>query len=276
MYSRMTVVSLALAAILPLSVQARGQAPAEAPAPAAAAAPAAPAAHRAHAPHEWTYSGKTGPKRWGGIKSDYVVCKTGHAQSPIDIRTNATTKSALDPILFEYTPSPLKIIDNGHTVQVNYAPGSGISISGVRHELLQFHFHTPSEERINGKQYPLGLHLVHKNADNKLAVVAVLFKLGKENPALTNIFNNLPKEAEVEQAVDGVSIDMMGILPKTQGYYNFPGSLTTPPCSEEANWFVLKTPVEISKTQLAQFHKLYHHNARPVQHLNGRVVKESN
>ncbi|NHZ34595.1 carbonic anhydrase family protein [Massilia sp. CCM 8692] len=269
----MTVVSLALAAILPLSAHAQAPAGAQAP---AAAPTAAPAAHAKHAQHEWTYNGATGPAKWGGLKSDYVICKTGHAQSPIDIRTNATTKSQLDPIVFEYQPSPLKIIDNGHTVQVNYAPGSGMSIGGVRHELLQFHFHTPSEERINGKQYPLGLHLVHKNADNKLAVVAVLFKLGKENPALTNIFNNLPKEAEVEQAVDGVTIDMTGILPPTQGYYNFPGSLTTPPCSEEANWFVLKTPVEMSKAQLAQFHKLYKHNARPVQHLNGRVIKESN
>ncbi|MDQ1812839.1 carbonic anhydrase family protein [Massilia sp. CCM 9210] len=254
MISRMTVVSLALAALLPLSAQAQ---------------------HAQHAKHEWTYAGATGPAKWGAIKSDYVTCKTGHQQSPIDIHTRTTTKADLDPIVFEYQPSPLKIIDNGHTVQVNYAPGSGMAIGGVRHELLQFHFHTPSEERINGKQYPLGLHLVHRNADNKLAVVALLFKLGKENPALTNIFNNLPKEADVEQTVEGVTIDTMQILPPTQGYYNFPGSLTTPPCSEEANWFVLKTPVDMSKAQLAQFHKLYKHNARPVQHLNGRVVKES-
>jgi carbonic anhydrase len=189
MISRMTVVSLALAAILPLSAHAQDAQPASGAPAAQTAKPAA------HAQHEWTYSGKTGPKKWGGIKPDYVICKTGHAQSPIDIRTNATTKSALDPIVFEYQPSPLKIIDNGHTVQVNYAAGSGMSISGVRHELLQFHFHTPSEERIDGKQYPLGLHLVHKNADNKLAVVAVLFKLGKENPALTNIFNRKPKSS---------------------------------------------------------------------------------
>lgn len=251
MISRKTVVSLALAAVLPLC------------------------AHAQQPTHEWGYTGKTGPAKWSGIKAEYVTCKVGHQQSPIDIHTNTTIKSALDPIVFEYKPSPLKIIDNGHTVQVNYAAGSGISLGGVRHELLQFHFHTPSEERINGKQYPLGLHLVHKNADNKLAVVAVLFKLGKENPVLTTIFNKLPKVKEVEQVVEGTEIDISAVLPATQGYYNFPGSLTTPPCSEEANWFVLKTPVEMSKAQLAQFHALYKNNARPVQPLFQRVIKES-
>lgn len=234
---------------------------------------AAMAQHAGHAEHEWDYAGAKGPAKWGSLKSDYSSCKLGHQQSPIDIR--GAKKEKLGDIEFDYKPSQLKLIDNGHTIQDNYAPGSGMTINGVRHELLQFHFHTPSEERINGKAYPLVAHLVHKNADGKLAVVAVLFKEGKENPTLSTIWSNLPKDKGVEHAIEGVNIDAGAVLPADHHYYNFAGSLTTPPCSEEVNWFVLKKPVEMSKAQLKQFRTLYKHNARPVQPLNGRVVKES-
>ena len=223
--------------------------------------------------HEWGYEGPTGPAKWGDLKSDYAGCKLGHAQSPIDIRS--TKKEKLEAITFDYHASPLKIIDNGHTVQVNYAPGSGMTIGGQRYELLQFHFHTPSEERIHGKSYPLVAHLVHKNAEGKLAVVAVLFKQGKANPYLKSIWSHLPHDKGVEHVSEDVSIDLASALPSKRGYYNFAGSLTTPPCSEEVNWFVLKQPVTVSTAQLKQFHRLYKHNARPVQPLYDRVVKES-
>lgn len=226
-----------------------------------------------HASHEWDYDGAKGPQKWGSLKSDYATCKLGHQQSPIDIR--ATTKGALAPIEFDYKAAPLKLIDNGHTIQVNQAAGSGITVAGSRYELLQFHFHTPSEERINGKSYPLVAHLVHKNAEGKLAVVAVLFKEGKENPTLATIWRSLPAEKGHEVSVDTSTIDLASALPANRGYYNFAGSLTTPPCSEEVNWFVLKAPVDMSAAQLKQFHTLYQHNARPVQALNGRIVTES-
>jgi carbonic anhydrase len=226
-----------------------------------------------HATHEWDYAGVKGPQTWGSLKSEFATCKLGLNQSPIDIR--ATTKGTLAPIEFDYKASPLKLIDNGHTIQVNQAAGSGITIAGSRYELLQYHFHTPSEELINGKSYPLVAHLVHKNAEGKLAVVAVLFKEGKENPTLATIWRSLPEEKGQEVSVDKSTIDLASALPADRGYYNFAGSLTTPPCSEEVNWFVLKTPVEMSAAQLKQFHTVYKHNARPVQSLNGRVVKES-
>ncbi|MEO7495009.1 MAG: carbonic anhydrase family protein [Massilia sp.] len=230
-------------------------------------------AHAEHAAHEWDYDGAKGPAKWASLKKDYSSCGLGHQQSPIDIR--ATTKGKLEPIAFDYKPSALKEIDNGHTIQINYAAGSGITVDGKRHELLQFHFHTPSEERINGKSYPLVAHLVHKSAEGKLAVVAVLFKFGKENPTLATVWANPPKEKTVETAAAGVDIDLAALLPAEHGYYNFAGSLTTPPCSEQVNWFVLKAPVELSAAQLKQFHTLYKHNARPVQALHGRIVKES-
>lgn len=230
-------------------------------------------AHAEHAAHEWDYEGAKGPAKWASLKKDYSSCGLGQHQSPIDIR--ATSKGKLDPIAFDYKPSPLKDIDNGHTIQVNYAAGSGMTVDGVHYDLLQFHFHTPSEEHIHGKSYPLVAHLVHKSAEGKLAVVAVLFKLGKENPTLATVWAHLPKEKGVENVVEGASIDLATVLPVDHGYYNFAGSLTTPPCSEEVNWFVLKAPVEMSAAQLKQFHTLYKHNARPVQALHGRVVKES-
>ena len=241
----------------------------------AAALPAVvQAQHAQHGAHEWDYDGATtGPEAWGGIKSDYSSCKLGQAQSPIDIR--ATSKEKLPAIAFDYKASPLKLIDNGHTVQVNYAAGSGITVAGSHYDLLQFHFHTPSEERIQGKSYPLVAHMVHKNAEGKLAVVALLFTPGKENPLLTTIWGKLPTEKGKEVRVDGTTVDLAAALPASRGYYQFAGSLTTPPCSENVSWYVLKTPVEMSAAQIAQFHGVYQHNARPVQPLNGRVVKES-
>jgi carbonic anhydrase len=230
-------------------------------------------AFAADTPAHWSYEGAHGPKHWGTMQSDYSTCKLGHQQSPIDIR--ATRKEKLPPLEFAYQPSPLKIIDNGHTIQVNYAPGSSVTINGVRYDLLQFHFHKPSEERINGRSYPMVAHLVHKNAEGKLGVVAVLFKQGAENPLVKTLWDALPSEKGQQQEPAGVSIDIASLLPQAQGYYNFPGSLTTPPCSEEVNWFVLKQPVEMSAAQLKRFATLYKHNARPVQPLNGRTVLES-
>jgi carbonic anhydrase len=221
----------------------------------------------------WLLAGAHGPKHWGSMQADYSTCKLGHQQSPIDIR--ATKKEKLPALEFAYQPSPLKIIDNGHTIQVNYAPGSSVTIGGVRYDLLQFHFHKPSEERINGRDYPMVAHLVHKNAEGKLGVVAVLFKQGAENPLVKTLWDALPTEKGQQQEPAGASIDIASLLPKAQGYYNFPGSLTTPPCSEEVNWFVLKQPVEMSAAQLKRFAALYKHNARPVQPLNGRTVLES-
>ncbi|KQV61959.1 carbonate dehydratase [Duganella sp. Root198D2] len=231
------------------------------------------AAYAENTPAHWSYEGATGPQNWAALEQDFSTCKLGHNQSPIDIRK--TSKAKLPALEFAYSPSPLKILDNGHTIQVNYAAGSSVTIDGKRYDLLQFHFHKPSEEKINGRSYPMVAHLVHKNAEGKLAVVAVLFQKGHENPLVQTLWDALPKEKGEAQEVSGVSIDIGKLLPATQGYYNFAGSLTTPPCSEEVNWFVLKTPVEMSAAQLKRFAHVYKHNARPIQPLNGRTVQES-
>lgn len=224
-----------------------------------------------HAAH-WSYSGEHGAKQWGDMEPGFAECKLGKQQSPIDIR--GSTKSELQAIGFNYSQSGAEVINNGHTIQINLASGGAVMLDSGEYKLLQFHFHTPSEERIKGKAYPMVAHLVHKNAEGQLAVVAVLFKQGKENAALKAVFADLPaKEGESKKLEAG--INTADILPSTRNYYKFVGSLTTPPCSEGVRWQVLKEPVELSKAQIAAFQKLYKMNARPVQPLNGRKIEEN-
>jgi carbonic anhydrase len=221
-------------------------------------------------PH-WSYAGPTGPARWAALDHEFAACKIGHVQSPIDIR--GAKAADLPAIVFDYKPSPLRVIDNGHTIQVNYAPGSSISVGGARYELVQFHFHRPSEEKIQGKSHAMVAHLVHKNAEGRLAVVAVLLDKGGANlPAIETIWTHIPKEKEKEAAPD-VTVDAATLLPSERGYYAFQGSLTTPPCSEDVRWLVLKQPVRIADREIAAFGNFYSMNARPIQPLNGRLVE---
>lgn len=225
-----------------------------------------------HAPH-WEYAGKAGTAHWAELDQGFSACKLGKEQSPIDIR--GAKPEHLEPIGFNYAGSAAEIVNNGHTVQVNLNDGGTIKLASGEYKLVQFHFHTPSEEKINGKKYPLVAHLVHKNAAGELAVVAVLFKQGHENSALKQVFAGLPAKAGDKHALDG-EFNPEAILPAQREYYAYMGSLTTPPCSEGVHWQVLKTQAEISKGQLAAFRKLYAMNARPVQPLNGRTVTVSN
>lgn len=229
-------------------------------------------AHASEKGSHWEYKGKAGAAHWGELQQDFVSCKLGKEQSPIDI--HGAKKRKLNPIDFDYQTGSADVVNNGHTVQINLSKGGAIKLHDDEFKLLQFHFHTPSEEKINGKGYPLVAHMVHRNAAGQLAVVAVLFKLGKENAALKPVFASMPAKAGMHMALEG-GIDPGAILPEERGYFAFKGSLTTPPCSEGVQWQVMKTPAEISATQLAAFRKLYRMNARPVQAFNGRVVEVS-
>jgi carbonic anhydrase len=231
------------------------------------------AAQEHHPEHAWDYGDSKGPTRWGELKPEFAPCKNGHRQSPIDVRN--PQKADLPSIQFDYKSSPLHIVDNGHTVMINYGPGSSITVGGTKYALKQFHFHRPSEETINGEGYEMVVHLVHADQNGRLAVVAVLLQKGKDNPLVHELWNDLPKEKEKEEKLDGVQIDVAGLLPADRGYYTYQGSLTTPPCSEIVTWFVLKHPMAISAEEIQQFSKLYRHDARPTQPLYGRVVLES-
>ncbi len=226
-----------------------------------------------HPEHEWDYGKEHGPARWGTLKPEFATCQSGHHQSPIDIQR--TEKADLPPIQFRYGASPLRIVDNGHTIQVNLEPGSSIRVGERELALKQFHFHQPSEERIHGRRHGMSLHLVHADADGRLAVVAVMLDAGAENPLLQKLWSNLPKEEGKEERRDDVPIDATDLLPAERGYYTFEGSLTTPPCTENVTWLVLKQPVSLSSGGIAQFSKRYPNDARPTQPLHDRVVKET-
>jgi len=229
-------------------------------------------AQEQHSAH-WSYEGAGGPSHWADLNPEFALCGSGHQQSPIDIRK--PKKADLPPLQVDYKPSPLHIIDNGHTVMINYAPGSVLRVGDKQYTLKQFHFHHPSEEEIDGKSYDMSLHLVHADEQGNLAVVAVLLQVGKENALVEELWSDLPKEKEHEVDLDNVQINVKALLPSDLRYYTFPGSLTTPPCSEHVTWFVLEEPVTVSAAEIQRFEKLYRHNARPTEPLFDRVVLES-
>jgi carbonic anhydrase len=225
-----------------------------------------------HAAH-WGYGGAGGPEQWGDMKAEFSACNTGSRQSPIDIRSGIRVD--LEPIQFDYRASGFSVIDTGHTVQVNIEGGNSIEVQGRRYDLLQFHFHRPSEERINGRQFDMVAHLVHKDPEGRLAVVAVLLDRGSANSLVQTVWNNLPLEKNSEVSVRG-TLDLNHLLPADRRYFTYMGSLTTPPCSEGVLWMVMQQPVPITTDQVGVFSRLYPMNARPVQSAAGRLIKQSN
>lgn len=220
----------------------------------------------------WGYEGNEGPAHWGEISHDYHTCKDGKYQSPIDI-TNAQ-KGKLGKISFSYRASPKNIVNNGHSIQVNMNEGSTITVGGKTYKLLQFHFHSPSEHTINGKPAAMVAHFVHQAKDGQLGVIGVLINTGKANKVIGQLWKNLPTSAGESKDLTG-KINVKGLLPKNKAYYNYTGSLTTPPCSEGVNWMVMETPIQVSEAQLKTFNKIFNGNVRPIQPLDGRHVKAS-
>ena len=226
----------------------------------------------------WSYKGPTGAEHWSDLDPAYAACNGGKEQSPIDIRN--TEKAELPHLRFEYKSGPLKyLINNGYTIRVNYhdAPGAGnlLIVGGERYQLKQFHFHHPSEEYVNGKPYAMVIHLIHESEDGKVAGVAVLLKVGSANATIQKIWEHMPKSKSSEEEIAGVDVNPADLLPQDAAYYMYKGSLTAPPCTEGVTWFVLKTPVQISAEQIKAFAELYPEDVRPLQPLNGRVVRES-
>jgi carbonic anhydrase len=239
----------------------------------AAHAGAIRAAALAHSALHWSYQGEGGPLGWGKLSAANVKCDSGERQSPINIRDGIRVD--LDPLTFDYKPSRFSVTDTGYTIQVNVGAGNFINVSGRTYELVQFHFHKPSEERINGKGFDMVIHLVHKDGDGRLAVVALLIERGKSQSLVQSVWNNLPLEKnEPVQALN--TMDLSKVLPVGRDYYTYMGSLTIPPCTEGVLWLVMKDTIEISPEQIDIFSWLYPMNARPIQKTSGRLIKESN
>lgn len=222
-------------------------------------------------PH-WTYEGKAGPEHWSELTSDFHICHEGKSQSPINIKD--PIEGHLQALDLAYHTSAEKVLNNGHTIQVTVDEEDDFVLDNEKFTLRQYHFHTPSENQINGHTFPLEAHFVHSKEDGDLAVVAVMFEVGKENPALTPLIDAMPKQ-ENQQVSINRQVNLRDLFPEDLHYYRFSGSLTTPPCSEGIRWLVLKQPVTLSQAQLDAFKQaLKTTNNRPLQHLNGRMIVE--
>ena len=221
----------------------------------------------------WSYEGETGPANWSKINVDWAKCGTGNRQSPIDLRDGI--KVNLEQISFDYHPSSFSEINNGHTIQVTVGGGNFITVGNTVYELQEFHFHRPSEEKINGKGTEMVIHLVHKSAEGKIAIIAVLLERGQPHRLMQTIWDNLPLE-KFDTVSPSIVIDPTDALPERRDYFTYMGSLTEPPCTEGVLWMVFKQPMQASPAQMALFSRLYPLNARPVQSTAGRMIKESN
>ncbi len=234
---------------------------------AAARVPANPPAETA-----WAYAGPGGPDNWSRLKADYAQCGAGRRQSPIDLRDGIAVD--LEPIEFAYRPAPFRVVDSGRNLHLAVY-GGGLSLLGKKYDLVRIVFHRPAEMTVAGRTFAMDAQLVHKADDGKLLILAVLLEKGLENPLLQVALNNLPLESGGDVLPPAQSINVSGFLPENRRYFTFMGSLTSPPCTEDVVWVVMKQPQQLSVEQLAIFERLYPANARPAQPAFGRIVKES-
>ncbi len=248
-------------------------------------------AEQSHAIH-WGYSGAEGPAQWGKLSDSYALCSSGKRQSPVNI--SDVEEQVLYPLSFHYNPVPVQVVNNGHTLQANYSEinknnsvaiggkehqlaskltyGSEMMLGDVSYKLLQFHFHTPSEHAHDSERHAMEVHLVHQAADGNLAVVGVFLKRGAKNAALQKVLDNASSTVNEVAVAAETMINAIAWLPDDRNYYHYSGSLTTPPCSENVNWFVMKEPIEVSDQQVSRFTQLIGENARPLQKVYWRTL----
>jgi carbonic anhydrase len=233
---------------------------------------AAPVAERTAEAAEahWGYIGEFAPDAWDKADPSFMICKTGKNQAPIDILPQYKTE--LPELHVEYPIRGNSAVNNGHTVQVQFPRGNFLKVGGDSFALVQAHFHSPAENRYQGKTYPMEAHFVHQDREGNLAVLAVLFEEGNSNPGLAFLWENMPrKTGEVKNLPGG--FDPASLIPSSKEYAYFNGSLTTPPCSEGVRWYVLKDAVSAEKEQIETFSSVMGHpNNRPLQSLNARPV----
>ena len=218
----------------------------------------------------WSYEGPEGPEYWGQLAGEFATCSLGKNQSPVNL--TGMVEGDLPPLRIDYRTGGSEIVNNGHTIQVNYAPGSSATVAEHDYELAQVHFHAPSENLIEGRSFPLEGHLVHKDPNGNLMVIAVMYTEGHSSSELAKAWREMPSKAGEQRALSP-AVDARGLLPASLDYFRFSGSLTTPPCSEGVTWIVLKAPRSVSKGQVAAFSQaLGHRNNRPVQPTNARII----
>ncbi len=220
----------------------------------------------------WGYEGDSGPEHWGALSPKFKACSEGKSQSPIDI--SGDLKGSDDKLVMHYSKTKINILNNGHSIKVNYDKGSYVTVNGEKYNLVQFHFHGPSEHTVNGKHSAMEMHLVHQSKKGGYAVVGALIEKGDENSAFSGMWNNLPEEAGDKESLKA-TVNVEDLLPHRKAFYRYTGSFTTPPCTEGVKWFVMKDKVLLSGSQLEAFSEIMHGDNRPVQPLNGRVISAS-
>lgn len=218
----------------------------------------------------WGYSGDHGPDKWADVSPEYSACRAGTMQSPVDL--GVSNARAHVEVVAGYREAPLAVLNNGHTIQANFSKGSQLVSSGRTYQLLQVHFHTPSEHAVSGKRYPLVAHFVHRDASGQLAVLGIFFDEGEANPELAKILAAAPAHESPVTHIGGVTLDPDGMVPHDLDVWRYMGSLTTPPCSEGVNWHVAMQTMTASREQIEAFHALMGDNARPLQPLNNRLL----
>jgi carbonic anhydrase len=225
----------------------------------------------AEEPH-WSYEGRTGPDNWGTLGDANKVCAAGSQQSPLDIRSSV--KAALPRLHIAWNQRADTIVNNGHTIQLNFADGGTLKVGNDIYKLVQFHFHRPSEHMINGKSSPMEVHFVHTSPAGAYGVIGVMMTAGKTNAAFHKIVSSMPAKEGPPVAADA-AIDPHLLLPVRRGYFSYAGSLTTPPCAETVAWMLLADPIEVAAADISAFARLYPMNARPAQKQNRRFVLRS-
>lgn len=237
-------------------------------------ADAVPVANPSGGEHsEWGYTGPSGPDHWAELSADYAICARGQQESPVDL--SGALAARLGRLTIDWQPVPLRVVNNGHTIQVDAPPGSAMNIGGKSYALAQMHIHHPSEHLLNGRRFPLELHFVHRGPDGVFGVVGVFVEQGEANPTLQTILNAMPTVRGATRIVEGRRVDFNALRPRGSAFHRYEGSLTTPPCSETVDWVILDEPINASADQINAFERVYPANARPIQALNRRFLLRS-
>lgn len=236
--------------------------------------PAAPPPPPPNEATEWGYTGATGPAAWGSLSPAYAACGNGKAQSPIALEVTELAAPSASSAALTYPPITGTVLNTGHELEINAGPGASASIDGQQYQLIRYHFHTPSEHTVGGKQYPAEIHFVHTSATGQNSVVGVFVEEGAHNAAMDPILAVAPSSKGQAPLPIGPASPAV-LVPPTSSAYRYPGSLTTPPCTEGIAWFVDSAPITMDHDQLAALEKIGHNNSRPTQPLNGRQVQSS-
>ena len=230
---------------------------------------------RRDGPLNWAYEGAGGPQAWGKLQPEFSLCASGKRQSPINIEESQTLRGPAEPLQFIYQPSNATVRNDGHTIEVTVIGDNALTVRGSTYKLVQLHFHHPAEERVNNQGFAMVVHLLHKNAQGQFAMLAVLLEPGEANALINKVWTYMPLDEGDQVPMPAGMLNLNELLPKDQRYYQFFGSLTTPPCTEDVLWLILKQTVTASSEQIKLFSQLFPHNARPMQALHGRPVRDA-